>query len=169
VREAFSTLILTTVLNDAMPDFLERQDKLIDIMNAGDTIGLRAVMEAFFSSIPHDWYRNNPIRRFEGYYASVVYAWFASLGYEIIAEDSTNKGRIDLTVKTKKGIWLFEAKVKGLDRSGDMSPLEQLVKKGYAEKYRAVIGNDGSVLPLRQIGIVFDAESRNIEAWEVAE
>jgi hypothetical protein len=129
-------------------------------MARGDTDALRGVIHSFFVSIPHDWYRKNRLSEFEGYYASVVYAYFASVGYELIPEDTTNKGRIDLTVKTRTGIWIFEFKVKGLDRSGDGSPLAQLREKGYAEKYRA----DGR--PLRQVGVVFDAESRNIEAWE---
>ncbi|MEI6386514.1 MAG: PD-(D/E)XK nuclease domain-containing protein [Spirochaetota bacterium] len=47
-----------------------------------------------------------------------------------------------------------------LDKSGDKRSLAQLQERGYAEKYRS----DGR--PLHQAGIVFDAESRNIEGWE---
>ena len=75
-------------------------------------------------------------------------------------EDVTNRGRIDLMVKTRTGIWIFEFKVKGLDRSGDRSPMAQLRERGYAEKYRA----DGR--SVRQVGIVFDPETRNIDVWE---
>lgn len=128
-------------------------------MARGDTDALRGVIHSFFASIPNDWYRKNRLSGFEGYYASLVYAYFASVGYEVIPEDTTNKGRIDLTVKTRTGVWIFEFKVEGLDRSGVKSPLAQLNEKGYAQKYRS----DGR--PLRQIGIVFDAESRNIEAF----
>jgi hypothetical protein len=129
-------------------------------MDSGDTDTLREVIHSFFASIPHDWYRKNRLSGFEGYYASVVYACFASVGFEVIPEDVTNKGRIDLTVKSAKGIWIFEFKVKSLDKSGDKRPLAQLQERGYAEKYRS----DGR--PLHQVGIVFDAESRNIEGWE---
>jgi hypothetical protein len=31
----------------------------------------------------------------------------------------TNRGRIDLTVIGPRGIWIFEFKVQGVDRSGD--------------------------------------------------
>ena len=59
-----------------------------------------------------------------------------------------NRGRIDLTVKTGTGIWVFEFKVMGLDRSGDKSSMAQLRERGYAEKYRA----DGRIV--LQVGIV---------------
>ena len=162
VRQAFSTQLLPLLAGD-QPRADPRQ--LRACLESGDGAALQVKMQAFFASIPHDWYRNNPLRQFEGYYASVVYAWFASLGYEIVAEDTTNKGRIDLTVKARKVTWLFEFKVRGLDKSGDRDPLEQLLAKGYGEKYRGLVGREGTVLPVRQIGIVFDAENRNIEAW----
>jgi len=159
VRQAFSALMLA-FLTSGPADARGRLDRLYDIMDAGDTGALRALVHSFFASIPNDWYRKNRISEFEGYYASVVYAYFASVGYEVIPEDVTNRGRIDLTVKTQTGIWIFEFKVRGLDRSGDKSPLEQLRERGYAEKYRA----DGRTV--RQVGIVFDPDTRNIEAWE---
>ena len=89
-----------------------------------------------------------------------MYAYFASVGYEVVPEGVTNRGRIDLTVKTRTGIWIFEFKLKGLDKSGDKSPMVQLRERGYAEKYQS----DGR--RLRQVGIVFDPETRNIEVWE---
>ena len=85
---------------------------------------------------------------------------FAAVGYEVVPEDVTNRGRIDLTVKTKTGIWIFEFKVKGLDRSGDKSPMVQLRERGYAEKYWA----DGR--SVHQVGIVFDPETRNFDVRE---
>ena len=159
VRQAFNALMLG-VLTAGPADATGRLDRLYDVMDAGDTEALRAVVHSFFASIPNDWYRRNRISEFEGYYASVVYAYFASLGYEVLPEDVTNRGRIDLTVKTHTGIWIFEFKVKGLDRSGDRSPMAQLRERGYAEKYRA----DGR--SVRQVGIVFDPETRNIDVWE---
>ena len=82
----------------------------------------------------------------------MVYTYFASLGYEVIPEDTSNKGRVDLTVKTRSGIWIFEFKVIGIDKSGDESPLEQIRKRGYAEKYRS------DSRPIYEVGIVFDPE-----------
>jgi len=136
------------------------QRNLDRVMSTGDADNLREVFYSFFASIPHEWYRKNQLSGFEGYYASVVYAYFASLGYQVIAEDTTNRGRIDLTVITKNSIWVFEFKVQSSDGNKGKSPLAQIQEKRYAEKYRA----DGR--PVVEVGVVFDPETRNIVSWE---
>ena len=161
VRSSFSQLLLS-VLQDS-PALSSSQSKLAQALENGDTESLRLAIHAFFASIPHQWYTNNPISRYEGYYSSVFYAFLASLGWDCIPEDATNKGRLDLTVKTPRHIWLFEFKVRGIDQTGEEDPLAQLVRKGYAEKY-ATAG-----LPIHQVGIVFDTASRNIQEWKTAE
>ncbi len=40
-------------------------------IRAGNFEQLNQALQAFFASIPHDWYRNNRIQRYEGYYATV--------------------------------------------------------------------------------------------------
>ena len=127
---------------------------------------LKNIVTSFLASIPHDWHRKNNIAEYEGYWASVIYTLFAATGYDVIPEDTTNCGRIDLTVRTETGIWIFEFKVKGIDKSGGKSPLAQLREKNYAEKYRGRAGKNGAVLPVYEIGMVFDPENRNIENWE---
>jgi len=161
VKSAFSQLMLNTLVGTS--DLSSNQVRLDTILNAGDTEGLSKVFHSFFASIPHDWYRKNQLAGFEGYYASIVYAYFASLGYVVIPEDTTNKGQIDMTVKTGAGIWLFEFKVQDRNRTTQISPLKQLQDKGYAEKYRA-LGK-----PIYEIGIVFDPVTRNIVTWEIGD
>lgn len=164
VRSAFSQMCLDMMKPDS--SLLESQGGMAAALNTGDTQALRAYLHTLFSSIPYNWYVNNPVARYEGFYASVVYAWFASVGCEVIPEDTTNKGRVDLTVKTRAAIWLFEFKVKGFNTGygtvpEKKSPLAQLVDRGYAEKYRT----DGR--PIKLVGIVFDPESRQVTGWEV--
>ncbi|MFZ4616247.1 MAG: PD-(D/E)XK nuclease domain-containing protein [Rectinemataceae bacterium] len=67
-----------------------------------------------------------------------------------------------------KGIWIFEFKVAGLDKSGSEAPLAQILRKDYAAKYRGRLTADGQALPIRQIGIVFDEVARNVTSWEEA-
>lgn len=159
VREAFNRQILHLLQggSDTVPLPMIRT-----ALEMADFDLLRTVFHSFFASIPHDWYRNNPIARYEGYYASVVYTYFASLGYEVIPEDTSNKGRVDLTVKTRAGIWIFEFKVLGIDTSGDVSPLHQIQRRGYAEKYRS------DSRQIYEVGVVFNPETRNIERWEIS-
>ncbi len=160
VKSSFSQLMLDTFTGS---EHQSRNQERIDAMvRLGDTRGMRDVFHSFFASIPHDWYRKNQLSGFEGYYASIVYAYFSSLGYMVIPEDTTNRGRIDLTVQTPTGIWIFEFKVQGLDRTG-IEPLKQLQMKGYAEKYQS------DSRPVYEIGVIFDPDTRNIVSWEVIE
>ena len=168
VRSAFSRLSLDTSTGDNSNPTTNR-NRLRDILDAGDSEGLRELFTAFFASIPLDNYRKNTISSYEGFYASVVYAYFASLGLTVIPEDVMNRGRIDLSVIGPKGIWIFEFKVKGLDKSGDEAPLAQILRKNYAAKYRGRKDATGTVLPLYQIGIIFDEVERNVVGWDVAD
>jgi len=144
-------------------NFSSHRNRLYELLEANNTSGLQNFINALFASIPHDWYRKNQISEFEGYYASVLYSMFASLGYEIIAEDTTNYGRIELTVKTKRAVWLFEFKVLSTPKRGKTAPLAQMHEKRYAEKYQ------GMGLLVYEIGITFDPKTRNIVHFEVGE
>jgi hypothetical protein len=92
----------------------------------------------------------------EGYYVSVFYAYIKALGLEVIGEDCTNKGRIDLTVKLDNNIYIIEFKTDGT------SALQQIKNKKYHEKY---LSED---LPIFIVGIEFDKENKNISKlqWE---
>jgi len=159
VRESFNRMILS-ILGPDTPNISVPAYRTI--LESGDTEGLRTRIHALFSSIPHDWYRKNPISQYEGYYASVFYAWLSSLGFTVIPEDVTNKGRIDLSVQTGLITWIFEFKVLGIDRSGERNPLDQIKNQGYAEKYLA---KSKQVI---LIGIVWNPKTRNLEQWEVS-
>lgn len=128
--------------------------QLYDLLLANDFAGLQALFSAFFASTPHDWYRNNPIARYEGYYASVFYSHFAALGLDIRLEDTTNRGRIDMAVLFNGNVYLFEFKVVELVPEGHA--LEQLRARGYADKYRA----RGE--PIHLIGVEFSRDSRSV-------
>jgi len=129
---------------------------LYDALEADDPAALESLFHAFFAAIPHDWYRNNQLAGYEGYYASVVYCYFAALGIDLIAEDATSHGRIDLTVRHRGRVWLIEFKVNEMTQPG--RALDQLKTRGYAAKYA------GS--PVTLIGIEFSRESRNLSRFE---
>ena len=133
--------------------------RLWRVLQAGDVAALRELFHAFFASIPNDWYRNSPIAQFEGYWASVFYSHFAALGLDIRVEDSTNKGRIDMTVLAGGAVWVFEFKVVELVPQG--KALAQIRDRGYADKYR------GRGEPIHLIGVEFSRVDRNIVGFEV--
>jgi hypothetical protein len=159
VETSLNASLLSTYTDDPSRSVAHRL-RLLDLLLAGDLAGLKDLLHALFASIPHQWYDNNPISRYEGYYASVFYSHFAALGLDIVLEDATNQGRVDMTVQCQNRIYLFEFKVVELDTTG--GALQQLKDKGYAEKYRAGGG------PLYLIGVEFSRAQRNLVgfAWE---
>ena len=137
---------------------LQNRLHLIPLLKNNDFSKMQNLFTAFFASIPHDWYRNNPIAQYEGYYASVFYSYFAALGLEIILEDTTNHGRIDMTVKFNEQIYMFEFKVVEFVPEG--KALQQLIDRNYAAKYQAL--NQ----PIHLIGVEFSKESRSVVGFE---
>jgi ATP-dependent exoDNAse (exonuclease V) beta subunit len=115
---------------------------------------MKITLISLFSSIANDNYRNNNINHFEGYYASVIYAYFAGCGVELIAEDVTNRGRIDLTLKINNNIYIVEFKM------GKNNGLKQIKDKEYHLKYLSSKKN------IYIIGISFDEAERNIGSFE---
>jgi hypothetical protein len=139
----------------------QARNRLQLALDAGDFAGAQAAVHALFASIPHDWYRNNPLAQYEGHYASVFYSHLAAMGLALTVEDATNKGRVDLALRIADRVYLFEFKVVELVPEG--RALAQLQARGYAEKYRA----PGVTVTL--IGVEFSREARNVVAFEVAE
>ena len=135
------------------------KQRLGELLLANDFAGMQALFTAFFASIPHDWYRNNPIAQYEGYYASVFYAYFASLGLDLTPEEASNAGRLDLALRFNGQIYLFELKV--VELAGEGRALEQIKQRGYADRYRA--GGE----PIHLIGVEFSREQRSVTGFEV--
>ena len=133
--------------------------RLYELLEVNDFAGMEAVFRSFFASIPYEWHTNNDIARYEGYYASVFYSWFAALGLDTAVEDSTSHGRLDMAVRFKGGVYLFEFKVIELTPPG--SAMEQLKARGYADKYRSLNG------PIWLIGVEFSSKSRNLARLDV--
>jgi hypothetical protein len=111
---------------------------------------------SLFASIPYYNFTNNEMKLHEGFYASVIYSYLASLGFRIVGEDVTNKGRIDLTLFVEDKVYIFEFKVDG--KKGEA--LNQIKERKYSEKYL----NEGKQIYL--IGIEFSSEEKNITNFE---
>jgi len=154
--------LTNAILNGLVQDHLAKtrnQSHVLDALANNDFSALKKTMQAFFSSIPHDWYRKNQLASYEGYYASIVYCYFAALGLDVRVEDVTNHGRIDMMVKLGAHIYIFEFKVVELLPKG--RALQQIKNKGYADKYRT----QGATIHL--IGVEFSSKKRNVVRFEV--
>ncbi len=149
VQISFHKYILQSMTSGSEQVTIRRE--LLALLNTGDVGALEPVIKRLFGSIAYNNYTNNDIERYEGFYASVLYAYFSSILVGIIAEDVSNKGRIDLTIKVGERTFLFEFKVT------DGEPLEQIRAMKYYEKYAG---------ERYLIGIVFDPKQRNVSRFE---
>ena len=109
-------------------------------------------------SVRLEWHTKNKIADYEGYYASVFYALFAAQDFDVIAEDSTSHGRLDITVLFHEQVYLFEFKVVATQAEG--KAIAQLRERDYAAKYR------GRGWPIHLIGVEFSKETRTLVAFE---
>ena len=158
VRQSLNRTLLAHLVQDGGRS-LTNSLRLQDLLASKDVAGMRALFEAFFASIPYEWYTNNDIANYEGYYASVFYSHFAALGLDIVVEDSSSRGRLDMAVRAHGHVYLFEFKV--AEQSPPGSAMAQLRSRDYAAKYRA------SGDPIHLIGVEFSSTARNITAFEV--
>ena len=152
VRQSLNRSLLNRMTGDASRP-VAHSARLYDLLLVNDFPELGALFESFFASIPYEWYTNNDIASYEGFYASVFYSYFAGLGLDVTVEDSSSHGRLDMVVRFNDNVYLFEFKVVELAPEG--AAIARLKAKGYADKYR----DRGE--PIHLIGVEFSKEARN--------
>ncbi|PID99710.1 MAG: hypothetical protein CSA81_14855 [Acidobacteria bacterium] len=161
----FPNLEVSTAFTNSLLDIFAPAEKKFSLrkilaraLRLGDMEQFKTAIHALFAAIPYHNYTNNNIASYEGFYASVIFAWLSSVPLQLIVEDCTNKGRIDMNVETNNTIYLIEFKV---DMPGEKA-LSQIKTRDYAEKYQA----KGKKIML--IGIGFSSEEKNVTdfLWE---
>ncbi|MEA2049810.1 MAG: AAA family ATPase [Campylobacterota bacterium] len=156
-----------TSLSDYLIDYItsqrtekyKYQDDLYDAICQNDIEFFKTSLSSMFASLPYNNFTKNSIQTYEGFYASVIYVYLQSLGFNIIGEDVTNKGRIDLTINMNDTIYILEFKVDG--QKGEA--LKQIKEMNYQKKYVSLDKH------IYLIGIEFDSDEKNISnfEWEV--
>ena len=158
VRQSLNRSLLRYLVKDPSRQ-TANSVRLYRLLEANDFAELETLFHAFFASIPYEWYTNNDIAHYEGYYASVFYSYFAGLGLDIAVEDSSSHGRLDMAVLFNGNVYLFEFKVVEMASAG--AAMAQLKERRYADKYRA-LGQ-----PIYLIAVEFSKDTRNIAAFAV--
>ena len=157
----------------------ERGERLIELLDSNDFEGFERELKALFAGIPyqitpplrgsdfahdsafsaaHQGGSDVGVARFEGYYASILYACFCILGLDIRAEESTHKGRSDMVLRRKDQVFVLELKVaegSEVEAKAEQA-LVQMRDKDYAGKYRT----GGQRVHL--LAVVFDRRERNL-------
>ncbi|NOQ35423.1 MAG: AAA family ATPase [Methylococcaceae bacterium] len=159
VRTSLNHYILRELVHSTPSSITRNRTDIRKALKQCDFEGLKQAFNALFASIPHDWYRKNKMSLYEGYYASIVYSCFCALGLTVIAEDSTNHGQIDLTVKLDNKIFIIEFKALD-DKTQQGIALAQIKAKNYQQKY---LNAENEVF---LIGMEFDKQQRNLVFFE---
>ncbi|MCX7760514.1 MAG: ATP-binding protein [Hydrogenothermaceae bacterium] len=149
---------ITSYLTQKGFDAIRLTTNLYKGLKEGKIETLRDVLKSLFASIPYEWYRSNDIANYEGYYANVIYSFLAGAGFNMIAEDYTSKGRIDLTIIYEGRCYIIEFKVVELEPEG--RALNQLKEKKYADKY---IGKFNDIY---LVGIEFSKDKKDLVGFE---
>ena len=147
---------------------LQYERSTYDALMRADLPQFEKTIRRLFAAIPYRNFTNNNLPDFEGYYASVLYAFFAAINCEIIAEDITNQGQVDMTVMLGDNIFVMEIKLvkgsgelnHGAEKSGELGEnlaLKQIKEMNYAQKYVGIEGKS-----VFEVGIVFGSEVRNV-------
>ncbi len=159
VKQALTNTILYKYVKDV--DSAERNFQILnDYLTNNNIDKMKDLFHSFYASIPNEWYRKNNLSNYEGYYASIFYSYFTALGYNVIAEDTTNKGKIDMTVLFDNKCFILEFKVN--EYIGEGNALQQIKDKKYYEKYQ----NRKDVNEIFLIGVEFSKDERNITNYQ---
>ena len=153
VRQGFVRFLIPSYTNvDAVGSGFEIS-RFVRSLREGDIEGFMERLQSFLSACP---YELEPQQ--ERHFQSVMYILTALCGYHVEIENHTNKGRMDMTVKTKDYIYIFEFK---FNKSAEEA-LAQINEKGYAEPFKS----DGRQIV--KVGVNFSTACRNIDRWIVA-
>jgi len=127
---------------------------LWDLVEAGDTEGVRRVIEALFASIPYTR-ASDP---FENYFQAVLWLTFTLLGRYVSCEVRQARGRVDCVVEARAHVYVIEFKRGGTAAEA----LGQIEERGYAAPYAA------DPRRVHRIGAAFDPETRLLADWREA-
>jgi hypothetical protein len=162
VRLALTDYLITAYTQMAQ-EKVRFGDSTWEALRSADLAGLERTIRRMFSAIPWRNFTNNDLAEYEGYYASVLYALFASVTASVIPEDTSNHGQADLTVRMEKNIYVMEIKVipNELPDDSPNTALRQIHERRYAEKYRNEAG-----ARIFEVGLVFSRTARNLVQFD---
>jgi hypothetical protein len=192
VKTALNKFLLPYYLNGNKSQSTSFLIKLQDALTNEKIDEVVEILKSVYASIPYSWIANNKLNEFEGYYATVFYISMRATGLECEVESETNVGRIDLSIKTQKTIYIMEFKVaestkvkskkeksvkskaqknKAVQKkskssnktNGALFALKQILEKKYYEKYL----NENKKIVL--VGIEFSKKLRNIKSYKTKE
>jgi hypothetical protein len=127
VRISFNEDILPLVLKDEIRENIA--DKIIEILKGERLDNLREQVEVLISNISYVHYKG------ESSYVIAIFSLLYTTGLNVITEDNTNKGRIDLAVIVDRSI-VYIIEVKVIEREEEKGKaIKQIEEREYYKKY----------------------------------
>ncbi|MEN3014674.1 MAG: AAA family ATPase [bacterium] len=157
---SYPNLEVKISLNDTLSSFFAGSTstkekismQLEAIFDNSDLDLLPGFLNNLFAQIPFQWYTRTS--QYEAFYCSVFYVFLVATGLNVIAEDISSTGNIDLTVLHQNTAYIFEFKV---DKG---QPIEQILARQYFNKYL-------HYEKIFAIGIVIDSSSKSLKQFQV--
>ncbi len=151
VRISFNEDILPLVLKDEVRGNIA--DKIIEILKGERLEELREQVEVLISNISYVHYKG------ESSYVIAIFSLLYSTGLNVITEDNTNKGRIDLAVIVNRSI-VYIIEVKVIEREEEKGrAIKQIEEREYYKKYM-------NYERVYIVGIEIDRNKKRIENYE---
>jgi hypothetical protein len=126
VRQSFNRELLRYITGEYKENNITKLK--LAIINE-DIQEIKNQIEIFLESISYEILRNEYV------YQAAIYGLVYSIGYSIVIEDSTSKGRIDLTILVNRSIvYIIEFKVINNSKEKGKA-LKQIEQKEYYKKY----------------------------------
>ena len=124
-------------------------------LNKQDMDGALHLLQDFLGTVPYCTVANH-----EGHYQQMLFIIFSLLtAYLVDVEVHTPKGRVDIVLLTRTGLYIIELKL----NKDAQTALQQINLKNYAQRF-ALCGK-----PVTKVAINFDSTQGNITGWVVEE
>ena len=94
---------------------------------------------------------------YEGHYQQLLYVLFSLLGYEVDVEVRTDKGRIDIVMRTDYAIYLMEVKI----NKTAVRARKQIDVKRYGDRFAL------EKRPIIKVGINFSTDKHTLTGWVI--
>ncbi len=157
VEDGFLNAILPKFISVPDDDLGLSVDYLRKALAANELEYAMRIVKACFSDIPTIVQKN----MCENFYEAVTHVLFRMTGFDVVSEMQSIFGRSDIIVTTQTDVYIFELKtVPPTDfEKGVKEALEQIEKKGYAERY-SVSGK-----ATHKIALVFADDASGVLGW----
>ena len=143
VREALNLQVLAELTQSGITLADSSHRKIGDALRTGDLQKMLELLRGLFAAIPYELHV-----KVEAYYHSIFYAVMTLLGFDMDAEVSTSRGRIDAVLELEDKVYVMEFKYADcpIDASAEFKrqlfddtlakAIEQIDQMGYADRYQ---------------------------------